>query len=117
MRVSAIPSFCNSLEETVKLARWSAEISHNHPEGIKGVECTAGMIYLAKTHDKKAVKWFAEKYYNLIPLKKQSHIHNETCQDTMPKAIQCFLEAHSFEETIRNAIWVGDDTDTIAAIA
>lgn len=75
------------------------------------------MIFLAREHDKKLLREFAERYYALVPLRKQTHVHIETCQDTMPKAIEAFLESRSYEDTIRNSIQLGGDTDTIATIA
>lgn len=123
MRVSAVGWVSEDLAKTKKIAKWTAEISHNHPEGIKGAECTAAVIWLARHGvSKKDIEIYVINEFgydlsktveDLIPL----HKHNETCQDTMPKALIAFLDGESFEDVIRNAVALGGDTDTIAAIA
>lgn len=123
MRVSPCGYIAESLEEALALAKASAEISHNHPEGIKGAEAVAGIIFLSKINacGKNGIKAFIEKnYYKLdftLDEVKQKYHFSESCQDTVPQAIMCFLEAENFEDTIRNAVSVGGDSDTIACIA
>lgn len=123
MRVSAVGWLFKSVKKTRQVARLTAEISHNHPEGIKGAECTASVIYLARTgHSKEYIKKYVTKEFGydisktvdeLRPL----HEHIETCQDSMPKALVSFFEGTSFEDVVRNAVSLGGDTDTLGAIA
>ena len=101
----------------------SAEVTHNHPEGIKGAQCVAVLIFLLRTGtiDKKDTEQFTNDIFGYkIPSFeeiKQKNSFNETGQGTVPVSIRCFLEANDFEETIRLAVSVGGDTDTLAAIA
>lgn len=123
MRVSAAGWVADSLDETRRIAKLTAEVSHNHEEGIKGAECTASVIYLARTdHSKEEIRDYVIKEFGydlsktvdeLRPL----HKHIETCMDSMPKALASFFEGTSFEDVIRNAVSLGGDTDTIGAIA
>jgi len=121
MRVAACGWVADSFDEAVRLGRCSAEVTHNHPEGIKGAQCVAGCIYLARTgHSKEWIKSTVELMF--YPLKEscdeiRKHYHfDSSCQGTVPQAIQAFLEAESFEDAIRNAISLGGDADTLAAI-
>ena len=120
MRVSPIGWYSSSLEETLSLARASAEVTHNHPEGIKGAEVTAGAVFLARTGaTKEIIKDFICRYYKMdftLDEIRPTYQFNETCQDTVPQAMEAFLESESFEDAIRNAISVGGDSDTLAAI-
>ena len=123
MRVSPAGWLYEDLDRTREVARWTAEVTHNHPEGIKGAECTASVIWMARhglSKDDIIIKIIDDFGYNLsqsvedlIP----QHKHNETCQDSMPKALVAFYEGEDFEDVIRNAVAMGGDTDTIAAIA
>ena len=121
MRVSPVGWVAESLEEAEELAKISAEVTHNHPEGIKGAVVTAGCIWLLRNGaDKEKVREYAQKYYDLsltVDAIRPIYRYDVTCQGTMPPAIVCFLEAESFEDTIRNAISIGGDSDTLAAIA
>ena len=121
MRVSSVGWIAESLEEAEELAKISAEVTHNHPEGIKGAIVTAGCIWLLRNGaDKEKIKEYAEKYYDIsftVDAIRLVYDYDVTCQGTMPPAIVCFLEADSFEDTIRNAISIGGDSDTLAAIA
>ena len=122
MRVSSVAWVANSLEQAETLAKWSAEVTHNHPEGIKGAQAIAAAIYLARMGKSKAeIKdYIAKNYYNLDFTLDEIRPHYEfdvTCQGSVPQAIQCFLEATDFEDAIRNAISLGGDGDTIAAMA
>ena len=119
MRVSAIGELSNTLEECLELAKQSAEVTHNHSEGIKGAVVTAGCIFLAKQKDKKIIEDFVNKYYNMnfdLDVIRYTYYFDGSCQGTVPEAIKCFLEATDFEDAIRNAISIGGDSDTIAAI-
>lgn len=119
MRVSAIGELSKTLEECIELSIQSAETTHNHKEGIKGAIVTAGSIFLAKQKNKKIIEDFVNKYYNMnfdLNLLRHIYYFDGTCQGTVPEAIKCFLESNSFEDAIRNAISIGGDSDTIAAI-
>ena len=123
MRVSSVGWLYDSLEETRKIARATSEISHNHPEGIKGADCTASVIYLGRTGaTKEEIREFVEKEFDYdlsesLDELRQRHEHVETCMDSMPKALVSFFEGNNYEEVIRNAISLGGDTDTLGAIA
>lgn len=123
MRVSPIGWAFNNYQEVLKQAELSAIVSHNHPEGIKGAQCVADLIYHLRTGKigKDAVKRCVEHSfgYEILPVEhiRETNTFNETCQGTVPQAISCFLEAKDFEETIRLAISIGGDSDTIGAIA
>ena len=121
MRVSACGFAASSLEEAVDLSRKVTEVTHNHPEGIKGAEATAVAIYLAKTGSSilEIRDYINANYYPMnftLDGIRDSYEFNETCQDTVPQAIMAFLESESFEDAIRNAISIGGDSDTLAAI-
>lgn len=123
MRVSPIGWAFDSYQEVLRQAELSAAVSHNHPEGIKGAQCVAYLIYHLRTGkiDKDAVKRCVKHSfgYEILPVDyiRETNSFNETCQGTVPQAISCFLEAKDFEETIRLAISIGGDSDTIGAIA
>lgn len=121
MRVSPVAWVSKSLKEAEKLAEISARVTHNHPEGIKGAKAVAGAIYMAlnkKTKDE--IKEYIEKnYYKLnftLDKIRDSYEFDESCQGTVPQAIQAFLEAINFEDAVRNAVSLGGDSDTLAAI-
>ena len=120
MRVSPVAWYANSLEECLDFAKASAEVTHNHPEGIKGAVVTAGATYLARTGaTMDEIQEFVAKYYKIdFTLDEIRPIYefNETCQDTVPQAMEAFFESDSFEDAIRNAISIGGDSDTLAAI-
>ena len=122
MRVSPCGWFAESIEEAEALAERSAVVTHNHPEGIKGAQATAAAIYLARagTQRDKIKEHIEDKYgYDLnrtIGEIRPAYQFNATCQETVPEAIIAFLESHSFEDAIRNAISLGGDSDTLAAI-
>lgn len=121
MRVSACGFAANSLEEAIALSQKVTEVTHNHPEGIKGAEATTVAIYLARTGSNilEIRDYISAHYY---PLRftlngiRDTYQFNETCQDTVPQAIMAFLESTDFEDAIRNAISIGGDSDTLAAI-
>lgn len=121
MRVSAAGFAARSLEETKLLSHKITVVSHNHPEGLKGAEATAVAIYLARTGSSISdIKDYIDKnYYPMdftIDEIRDSYEFNETCQNTVPQALMAFFEAKSFEDAIRNAISIGGDSDTVAAI-
>lgn len=123
MRVSAAGWLYDNLQRTREVARATAEVTHNHPEGIKGAECTAAVIWLSRNKvDKEEIKEYVinEFGYDVsqsVEELRKRHCHDESCQDTLPKALVSFFEGTSFEDVVRNAVSLGGDTDTIAAIA
>lgn len=123
MRVSAVAWIYNDLEKVREMARLSAEVSHNHPEGIKGAQATASAIYLARTgKSKEEIKTYIEENFGYDLSRTCDEIrpgyhHVETCQETVPEAITAFLEGESFEDVIRTAVSLGGDCDTLACIA
>jgi ADP-ribosylglycohydrolase len=123
MRVSAIGFAYNSLEEVLEVAKQSAVVTHNHPEGIKGAQATAAAIFLAKAGKSKAeIKQYIETTfaYNLdetLDEIRPFYRFNATCQGSVPQSIRAFLESTDYENAIRLAISIGGDSDTIACIA
>ena len=133
MRVGPAGWLYDTLEETIEMAGYTAEVSHKHPEGIRGAKAVAAAIFLARTgKSKQEIKEYLGKQFG-YPLDmtvagmQKSNLffdaatwelrsQNESCQVCVPQAIACFLEANSYEDAIRNAISIGGDTDTIAAI-
>lgn len=122
MRVSAVGWLYDSIERTRTVAKATANVTHNHPEGIKGAEATASAIYLARNGaSKEEIKEYIEKEFHydlsrtLNEIRPTYHM-NETCQKTVPEAIIAFLEAGDYEDAIRNAVSLGGDTDTLGAI-
>lgn len=122
MRVSQIGLYFNSFEKVLEEARKSAIVTHSHPEGIKGAQAIASCIFLLRTGETKdEIKAYVESEfgYNLehtVEYYRKHSKFDETCQDTVPKAIVCFLESDGFVDSIRNAISIGGDSDTIACI-
>jgi len=122
MRVSPVGWVYSNLETVLQKAKESAEVTHNHPEGIKGAQATAASIFLARTkHSKKEIKEFVEKNfgYNLdfdLEDLRKNYRFNESCQETVPQAIFTFLISDNFEDSIRKAIYIGGDSDTLACI-
>ena len=122
MRVSSICWMFSDFEITRKMARLTAEVTHNHPEGIKGAEAVACAIFLARYgYSKDYIKEFisTEFGYNLNrtcdEIRPYYH-HVESCQETVPEAITAFLEGKSFIDVIRTAVSLGGDCDTLTAI-
>lgn len=122
MRVLAVGWLYDTLERTREVAIYTAEITHNHPEGIKGAEATASCIFLARMGARKEdLKKYVEKEFGynlnrtLEEIRPTFHM-DESCQGTIPEAIIAFLESSDFEDAIRNAVSLGGDTDTLAAI-
>ena len=124
MRVSPVGWVAQTEQQAKELSETVTAITHDHPEGIKGAECTAVCIFLARTGmSKEDLLAKAETYYPLdktcdeIREETRGHHGREICQVTMPQALQCFAEGENFEDVIRNCVSIGGDTDTIAAIA
>lgn len=122
MRVSPVGWAFKTLEETLKAAKQSAEVTHNHPEGIKGAQATAACIYLARTgKSKQEIKEYIETSfgYNLSRTCDEirtTYCFNESCQGTVPESIIAFLESTDFENAIRLTISLNGDADTMGAI-
>jgi ADP-ribosylglycohydrolase len=122
MRVSPVGWWFGSLEETENAAEICAAVTHNHPEGIKGARATAAAIFLARSgrSKDKMRSYIADRYgYDLTrTLDKIRPVYkfNESCQKTVPEAITAFLESNGFEDAVRNAVSLGGDSDTLAAI-
>ena len=121
MRVSACGFMAKSLEEAIVLSEAVTGVTHNHPEGIKGAEATAVAIYLARSgySIEEIQQRISTKYcpmdFTLDEIR-DTYEFNETCQDTVPQALKAFFESLDFEDAIRNAISLGGDSDTLAAI-
>lgn len=120
MRVSPVGWYAKTLEEAEFIAKATAEVSHNHPEGIKGAVATAGAVFLARSGaSKKEIRAYTEQFYNVdfaLDEIRPVYDYDVTCQGTVPPAMVAFFEAESFEDAIRNAISAGGDSDTLAAI-
>lgn len=121
MRISACGFVAKTTDEAKLLSRKVTEITHNHPEGIKGAEATAICVFLARGGKNilEIRDYVNEHYYPMnftLDGIRDSYKFNETCQETVPQAIMAFLESTSFEDAIRNAISIGGDSDTLAAI-
>ena len=123
MRVAAVAWLYNDLATVRRMARISADVTHNHPEGIKGAEATATAIFLARTgHSKAEIKAYIEDefHYDLSRTCDEirpNYYHVESCQETVPEAITAFLEGESFEDVVRTAVSLGGDCDTLTCIA
>ena len=123
MRVSSAGWLFDSLDETRKYARLSAEVTHNHPEGIKGAEATASAIFMARkgSSTKEIREYIINEFdYDLSRTCDEirpDYEHVESCQETVPEAITAFLEGNDFEDVIRTAVSLGGDCDTLTCIA
>lgn len=123
MRVSSAAWLFNDIEDVRKAARLSSEVTHNHPEGIKGAEATASAVFLARTgHSKDEIRSYIEDNFGYDlgrtcdEIRPDYH-HVESCMETVPEAVTAFLEGESFEDVIRTAVSLGGDCDTLTAIA
>jgi len=122
MRVSPVGFAFEFLDEVLEKAKAYTEITHNHPEGIKGAQATASAIFLARTGvAKKDIKRYVEETFGYDLSRKLSEIRpgyrfDESRQGTVPEAITAFLEAEDYEDAVRNAVSLGGDSDTLACI-
>ncbi|MBQ8646593.1 MAG: ADP-ribosylglycohydrolase family protein [Oscillospiraceae bacterium] len=121
MRAAPCGFMAVTLPEAIALARVSAEVTHDHPEGIKGAEATAACVFLARSgYTREDIRDFVrENYYPLdktLDEIRPGYGFRDTCQETVPQAIQAFLESESFEDAIRNGISLGGDADTLTCI-
>ena len=123
MRVSSVGWMYNSLERTLEVARATAEVTHNHPEGIKGAQATAAAIYLARNGKNRAeIREYIENTFGYNFSRTCDEIrpyyrHVESCQETVPEAMTAVWEGKDFEDTIRLGVSLGGDSDTLTCIA
>ena len=123
MRVSSAAWLFDDPETVRRMARLSAEVTHNHPEGIKGAEATACAIFFARTgYTKEEIKDYIQTLFDYDLSRtcdeiRPTYHHVESCQETVPEAITAFLEGESFEDVIRTAVSLGGDCDTLTCIA
>jgi ADP-ribosylglycohydrolase len=123
MRVSPVAWLYGNLSDTLITAKLSAEISHDHAEGIKGAQSIAEAIFMLRNGTEKdyTLEMICQTYDYKLPGTcdeiRATNWFDETCQITVPQAFQCFAESTGFEDCIRLAVSIGGDTDTIAAIA
>jgi len=122
MRVSAVGWLFNKLEDVEAISKYTAEITHNHPEGIKGAQATAVAIMMARHGGtKEEIRSFIEKRYGYDLQRtcdeiRPTYTFNETCQGTVPEAIIAFLDSQNYEDAIRLAVSLGGDSDTLTCI-
>lgn len=121
MRVSPIGFAAKSEDEAKELSRKVTEVTHNHPEGLKGAEAISVAIFMARSgKSKEEIKqYMTEHYYGLgqtVEELQKTYKFDVSTQGTMPPALECFYESTDFEDCIRNAISIGGDSDTIGAI-
>ena len=123
MRVSSAGLLYDELETTRRVARWTAEVTHNHPEGVKGAEATAAAIWMARNGSSKdelrdfIINEFGYDLSRTCDEIRPGYRHVESCQETVPEAITAFLEGSDFEDVIRTAVSLGGDCDTLTCIA
>ena len=121
MRVSAVGWYAHSLEEAELLAEASAEVTHDHPDGVAGAVAVAGAIYLAKIGESKdAIRDYVSRYYDVdfsLDAIRPGFKFIARCDGTVQPAVVAFLESNSYEDAIRRAISLGGDSDTLGAIA
>ncbi|NIQ01965.1 MAG: ADP-ribosylglycohydrolase family protein [Nitrospinaceae bacterium] len=122
MRVSPVGFAFDTLEEVLHEARRSAEVTHNHPEGIKGAQATAAAVFLARTGaGKKEIQTYVRDTFGYPmdePLDsiREHYTFDISCQGTVPQAVSAFVESENFEDAVRKAVSLGGDSDTLACI-
>lgn len=112
----------STLEEAKALSAAVTEVTHNHPEGMKGAEAVTAAIFLARSGKSMIeIRDFIEAHYYKIDFQlediRETYKFDVSCQGSVPQALEAFFESTGFEDTIRNAVSIGGDSDTIAAIA
>lgn len=130
MRISPVGWVADSEEEVKELSKIVTEVSHNHPEGLKGAEAVAMAVYLARVgKSKEYIRERMQEYYPQLKDEKfiikniYGHYGYDdlgnwvTCQGSVPQALAAFLDSNGFEDAVRNAVWIGGDSDTIGAMA
>jgi len=122
MRVSPVGFAFATLDEVLEEAKRTAEVTHNHPEGIKGAQAVAAAIFLARTGtSKQEIKQYVEEWFGYDlgePLDeiRKYYTYDVTCQGSVPQSIIAFLESNDFEDAVRKAVSIGGDSDTVACI-
>ena len=122
MRVSAVGCLCDSYDAVLAESKRSAQITHNHPEGIKGAEATAIAILMGRQGESKDAirREITRRFHYDIGRRlddvRTSYAFDETCQKTVPEALIAFLESTDYEDAVRNAVSLGGDSDTLACI-
>jgi ADP-ribosylglycohydrolase len=122
MRVSPVGFAFETLEEVLEEALKSAEVTHNHPEGVKGAQATAAAVFLARTgRSKEEIRSFIQETFQYrldrsIDEIREQYEWDATCQGTVPQAITAFLDSTDWEDAVRKAISLGGDSDTLACI-
>ncbi len=123
MRVSPVAYFGTTLDEVLAEAKRSAEVTHDHAEGVKGAQAVAAAVFLARTGATKAdirreieqrFDYFLDETLDQI---RPTYAFDVSCQGSVPQSILAFLESTGYEDAVRNAISLGGDADTMAAIA
>ena len=123
MRVSPVGFAFDTLEEVLDQAKRSAEVTHDHPEGIKGAQAVASAVFLARTgKTKEQIKGYVETTFDYdldtpLDVIRARYCFEVSCQHSVPQAIRAFLESEGFEDAVRRAISIGGDSDTIACMA
>ena len=123
MRVSPVGLACDTMESVLEEAKRSAEVTHNHPKGIRGAQATAAAIFLAHTgHGKDEIRAFVESQFEYdlserLDDIRETYTFDVSCQGSVPQSIIAFLESTDYEDAVRNAISLGGDADTMACIA
>lgn len=123
MRVSSVGWLYDTIDRTREIARATAEVTHNHPEGVKGAESVASATYMARTGSSKeeikeyVIANFRYDFSRSCADIRPTYHHVESCQETVPEAFTAFFEGNSFEEVIRLAVSLGGDCDTLTCIA
>ena len=122
MRISAVPYFAKDIEQLKELTYKVTAVTHNHPEGLKGAEAVAMCVWFAKHgKSKEFIKEYIEKNYYKLDFDYdelvKTYKFDETCQGSVPQAIFAFLISDSYEDSIRTAISMGGDADTMACIS
>ncbi len=121
MRISPVGWYANNEEEVKIFSKAITEVTHNHPEGIKGAEVTAMCVYYARIgKSKEFIADYVKRHYDIdfeYEDLRKNYFFEESCQGTVPQAIYCFLISKDFEDCIRISVSIGGDTDTLTAIA
>jgi ADP-ribosylglycohydrolase len=123
MRVSPVGFAFDTIDEVLREAQRSAEVTHNHPEGIKGAQAIASAIFLARMgKEKKEIARYIEGLFGYslrqtLDEIRPSYHFDETCQGSVPQAVIAFLESMDYEDAVRKAVSLGGDSDTLACIA
>jgi ADP-ribosylglycohydrolase len=123
MRVSPVGYAFDTLEDVLREAKRSAEVTHNHPEGIRGAQATAAAIFLARQGEsKEGIRKAVQDKFNYdlsgsVETIRPTYSFKESCQETVPQAIIAFLDSADYEDAVRLAVSLGGDADTLACIA